>query len=68
MFQGAPMIVVTSSQTSFLNVAGLNELTAQHSLLIKGLLFFEPKATTVEGVNVAAGTWVMLAKQVHQLT
>ncbi|HEV2493884.1 MAG TPA: DUF4382 domain-containing protein [Terriglobia bacterium] len=67
MFQGAPMMVVTSSQTTFVNVAGLNELTAQHSLLVKGLLFFEPQATTVNGVSVPAGTWVMLAKQVHQL-
>lgn len=67
MFQGAPMMVFTTSQTNFLNVAGLNELTAQHSLLIKGLLFFEPQATAVNGVNVPAGTWVMLAKQVHQL-
>ena len=67
MFQGAPMIVVTSSQTNYVNVAGLNELSAQHSLLVKGLLFFEPQATTVSGVSVPAGTWVMLAKQVHQL-
>jgi uncharacterized protein DUF4382 len=67
MFQGAPMMVFTSSQTAFVNVAGLNELTAQSSLLVKGLLFFEPQATTINGVSVPAGTWVMLAKQVHQL-
>lgn len=64
--QGAPMIVVTNSQTAFVNVAGLNELTPQSSLLIKGLLFFEPHAVTVSGITVPANTWVLLAKQVHK--
>ncbi|HLW78149.1 MAG TPA: DUF4382 domain-containing protein [Terriglobia bacterium] len=67
LFQGASVMVFTSRQTAFVNVGGLNGLTKQPSLLVQGLLFFEPRATMVNGVSVPAGTWVMLAKQVHQL-
>ena len=73
IFQGVPMMVFTNGpaspgkiQTAFVNVAGLNELRAQVPLLVKGLLFFEPQSITVNGVTVPAGTWVLLAKQVHQ--
>jgi hypothetical protein len=73
LLQGTPIMVVTNSQTSFVNVAGLAELAPQPTLLVKGLPFFQPTATTVNagnGVTVAvpAGTLVILAKQVHQLT
>lgn len=64
---GASILVLTSSQTAFVGVSGLNELGRQHSLLVKGLPFFERQATTVNGVAVPAGTIVLLAKQVHQL-
>ena len=67
-FQRAPIMVFTSSRsTTFSNVAGLNELTAQSSLVVQGLLFYEPNAATVNGVSVPAGTWVLLASRVHQL-
>ncbi len=68
LLQGTPIMVVTNSQTSFVNVAGLAELAPQPTLLVKGLPFFQPQATTVNGVSVPAGTLVILAKQVHQLT
>jgi len=66
-------MVVTNSQTTFVNVAGLAELTPQPTLLVKGLPFFQPQATTVNASNgvtvpVPAGTLVMLAKQVRRLT
>lgn len=78
LLQGAPIYVLTSAaitspttslpfQTNFLGVAGLNELTTQSSLLIKGLPFFEPQGGTINGVTVPPGTLVILAKQVHQL-
>ncbi len=67
LFQGKPMMVFTSNQTVFLNVGGLNELTAQPPLVVKGLLFFEAQGTTINGVTVPAGTYVLLAKQVHQI-
>ena len=67
LFQGKPMMVFTSNQTVFLNVSGLNELTAQLPLVVKGLLFFEAQGTTIDGVTVPAGTYVLLAKQVREL-
>ena len=62
-----PIIVITSSDTVYLDVAGLNQLIPQPSLLVKGMMFYEPNATTINGVSIPAGTLVMLAKQVHQL-
>jgi hypothetical protein len=70
MFQGTPAIVLTSSQTAFVNLTGLSALTTQGgnpTLLVKGLPFYEGQAQTIEGVAVPAGTLVILAKQVHRL-
>ena len=70
MFQGTPTMVLTNNQTTFVNLTGLSSLSgnpAQPTLMVKGLPFFEPQATTINGVPVPAGTLVMLAKQVHQL-
>jgi len=67
MFQALPVMVFTDSQTTFLNVAGLNELTPQPSLLLKGLLFLDYQGRTLNGVNVPPGVLVLLASQVHQL-
>ena len=66
--QRAPIMVFTSnSATTFSNVEGLNQLTRQPALVVQGLLFYEPKATTINGVSVPAGTWVLLASRIHQL-
>jgi hypothetical protein len=67
VFQAAPTIAITDSQTNFVNVSGLSQLTPQPELLVKGLAFFEPQATTINSVPVPAGTLVILAKQVHEL-
>jgi hypothetical protein len=70
MFQGTPAMVLTSSQTAFVNLTGLSALTTQGgnpTLLVKGLPFYEGQAQTIEGVAVPAGTLVILAKQVHRL-
>ena len=70
MFQGTPAIVLTSSQTTFVNLTGLSSLTAQGgntTLLVKGLPFYQAQAQTIEGVAVPARTLVILAKQVHKL-
>jgi hypothetical protein len=74
-FNGAPLLVFTNgpggqtmfAQTQFVNVRGLSELIPTSNLLIKGLLFYENQATAVNGVAVPAGTFVLLAKEVHQL-
>jgi len=68
IFQNAPILVITSGATNYLNVTGLNGLTSLPSILVKGLLFYEPTGITVNGINVPPGTLVLLAKQVHQLS
>lgn len=67
LLQGAPIYVLTSNQTTFVNVTGLGGLTPQGSLLVKGMPFFEPHAGTINGVSIPAGTLVVQAKQVHRL-
>jgi len=70
MFQGTPTMVLTSSQTNFVNLTGLSALTGQNgnpTILVQGLPFYQVQAQTINGVNVPAGTLVILAKRVHQL-
>ncbi len=67
LFHGAPFLVFTNGQTAFVNGSGLSALRPQPALLVKGLLFFELQGGTVNGIMVPPGTWVLLAKQVHQL-
>lgn len=67
IFQAAPVLVITNNQTLYTNVVGLSALTPQPSLLVKGLLFYERQAQTINGITVPAGTLVMLASGVHQL-
>jgi hypothetical protein len=61
-----PIYVFTSPQTVFINTPGLSSLGPQPSLLVKGLLFFEPQGATINGVTVPPGKEVMLARQVIQ--
>jgi hypothetical protein len=67
MLQGAPILVMTSANTVYVNVLGLAEITPQATLLVRGLPFYQTEATTLRGVVVPAGTLVVTARQVHQL-
>jgi len=67
LLQGAPVYILTNNQTAYVNVTGLGGLTPQASLLVKGMPFFEPQASTINGVSIPAGTLVVQAKQVHVL-
>lgn len=64
---GAPILVLTNSQTTFLNLTGLSALTPQPALVIKGLLFYDLPGGKLNGVTVPPGTLVLVAKQVHQV-
>jgi len=66
MFQRASVMVFTDSQTTFVNVAGLNGLVPQSTLILKGLLFFDRQGRTINGVTVPPGTLVLLASQVRK--
>ena len=67
LLNGVPIYVVTNNQTAYVNVTGLAGITSINSLLVKGMPYYEPKATTINGVNIPAGTMVFQAKQVHVL-
>jgi hypothetical protein len=72
VFNKAPIIVLTDSNTTFVNVAGLSQLSSQATLLVKGLLFYDYAGGIVQGstmnqVTLPPGTLVLVAKQVHQL-
>jgi hypothetical protein len=67
LLQGAPIYVLTNNQTNYVNVTGLGGLAPQNSLLVKGMPFYEPQASTINGVSIPAGTLVVQAKQVHLL-
>mgnify|MGYP001266372623 CR=1 FL=1 len=68
ILNNSPIYVVTTASTQFVNVDGLSGLSPVPSLLVKGLLFYSQKGTTINGVQAPAGSWVLLATQVHQLT
>jgi hypothetical protein len=67
LLRQAPVLVFTDSNTKFLDLAGLSALTSNHIILARGLLFYELRATNINGVHVPAGTIVVLARQLHQL-
>ncbi len=72
VFQGSGLIkVLTFSQTAFADVANLTALTATPELAVKGLLFYETHAVSVNGISVTgsatAAVPVIVALQVHQL-
>ncbi len=68
LFKGQPVTVLTFADTAFAGASGLSGLTAQPTLLVKGLLFYESAPTTLGGVNITAPGWVLEAKQVHELS
>jgi len=68
LFGGKAITVLTYPDTSFSGVSGLINLTAAPTLNTRGDLFYEQtsgKATT--GASWTAPTWVMQAREVHQL-
>jgi len=65
--EGTPIYVVTNNQTTFVNATGLGSLTPLGSILVKGMPYYEPQATTINGVTIPAGTMVVQARQVHVL-
>ncbi len=68
VFQGQSISVLTFSSTSFGGVADLNALTQSPTLVVKGLLFFEPTLTTAGTVTLTPPTLVLVAEEVHQIS
>ncbi|MEJ2006797.1 MAG: hypothetical protein P8Z30_01355 [Acidobacteriota bacterium] len=61
-----PLMVVTDAQTDFVNTSGLSTLSLTTPLLARGLLFFTVNGTKINGINIPAGTMVLVAKSVRQ--
>jgi hypothetical protein len=64
---GNPLLAFTTPETAFVNTFGITSLQQEPSLLVTGLPFVVKDATTINGVDVPAGTTVLLGRQVHQL-
>ncbi len=62
----ATTVLANVAQTQFINVGGLSGLSRQSSVLVRGLLFRQAQATVLNGINIPAGSLVMLAQKVHQ--
>ena len=56
--------VLTSTQTTFNGMNGLNDIPAGSQLLVNGLLFWEPNMTNANGVQFNPPGWVFEATQV----
>jgi hypothetical protein len=68
LFAGTPITVITYNITDFTGVSGLINLTAAPTLNTRGDLIYEQTSgTTAGGASWTAPTWVLQARQVHQL-
>jgi hypothetical protein len=68
LFGGTAITVLTYPDTVFTGVSGLVALTPAPTLNTRGLLFYEQTSSTANtGGSWTAPTWVMQARQVHQL-
>lgn len=67
IFGNQRITVFTFRETDFEGVTGLNALTPQPTLIVKGLLFFEQNSISLNGVTTTPPTFVLLTKEVHQL-
>lgn len=67
LLQPTPVLVMTNTDTVFLNVFGLGQILPQATLLARGLPFYQAQAGTINGVSVPAGTLVVMTRQLHRL-
>jgi Domain of unknown function (DUF4382)/Domain of unknown function (DUF5666) len=61
-----PFMVVTDGQTLFENTSGLSTLSPTTPLLARGQMFFDAAGSTIDGVQIPAGTVVLVASRVRQ--
>ncbi len=66
LLSGSPYIVATDSQTDFVKPPGLSAITSATPLIARGLAFWDQQGGTVNGIQVPAGTMVVLAKHIRQ--
>lgn len=61
-----PFMVVTDGQTLFENTSGLSTLSPTTPVLVRGQMFFDVGGSTLNGVQIPAGTAVLVANRVRQ--
>jgi hypothetical protein len=61
-----PFMVVTDAQTNFENTSGLSTLSPTTPLLARGQMFLNVNGSTINGVQIPAGTIVLVASRVRQ--
>jgi Domain of unknown function (DUF4382)/Domain of unknown function (DUF5666) len=66
LLTGNPFMVVTDGQTVFENASGLSTLSPTTPLLARGQMFFDADGSTINGVQIPAGTAVLVANRVRQ--
>ncbi len=67
LFAGQPILVITNSQTQFINLAGLSALSPTPTLVVRGLLFLDVAGGTANGITIPPNTLVLLSDVVHQI-
>lgn len=67
VFGGASIPVLTSSNTTFKGMNGLNDVPAGTQLVVNGLLFWEPQLTNASGIQFTPPGWVFEATEVGKL-
>ncbi|HEX5411783.1 MAG TPA: DUF5666 domain-containing protein [Terriglobia bacterium] len=66
LLSGNPFIVVTDSQTLFENTSGLSTLSPTTPVLVRGQMFLNAAGSTIDGIQIPAGTSVLVANRVRQ--
>jgi hypothetical protein len=61
-----PFMVVTDAQTVFENTSGLSRLSPTTPMLARGQMYLNVNGSTINGVQIPAGTLVLLASKVRQ--
>jgi Domain of unknown function (DUF4382)/Domain of unknown function (DUF5666) len=61
-----PFMVVTDGQTTFENTSGLSTLSPTTPLLARGQMYLNVNGSTMNGVQIPAGTVVLVANRVRQ--
>ncbi|TAM80909.1 MAG: hypothetical protein EPN47_13570 [Acidobacteria bacterium] len=61
-----PFMVVTDGQTLFENTSGLSTLSPSTPVLVRGEMFYNVGGSTINGVQIPAGTAVLVANRVRQ--
>jgi hypothetical protein len=61
-----PFMVVTDAQTVFENTSGLSTLSPTTPMLARGQMYLDLSGSTLNGVQIPAGTRVLLANKVRQ--